>query len=74
MINAEQKVSKFEGILDQMNIRLDGVERRLDHFETRFDQVETRFDRVMTSKADKWEIRIWFIVLMSFIAILQFIG
>ena len=52
---------------DQMNIRLDGVERRLDHFETRFDQL-------MTSKADKWEIRIWFIVLMAFIAILQFIA
>jgi len=67
MINAEQKVSKFEGILDQMNIRLDGVERRLDHFEIRFDQL-------MAQKADKWEIRIWFIVLMAFIAILQFVG
>mgnify|MGYP001031332543 CR=1 FL=1 len=67
MINAEQKVSKFEGALEQMNIRLDGVERRLDHFETRFDQV-------MASKADKWEIRIWFIVLMTLIAILQFVG
>jgi len=60
MINAEQKVSKFEGILGQMNIRLDGIERRLEHLEAQ--------------KADKWEIRIWFIVLMALIAILQFVG
>ena len=52
---------------DQMNIRLDGVERRLDHFEIRFDQL-------MAQKADKWEIRIWFIVLMTLIATLQFIA
>lgn len=60
MVNAEQKVSKLEGALEQMNIRLGGIERRLEHLEAQ--------------KADKWEIRIWFIVLMAFIAILQFIG
>ena len=60
MINAEPRIAKVEGILEQVNAGLSHIEARLNHLEV--------------AKADKWEIRIWFIVLMAMIAILQFIG
>ena len=59
MVSLEQRMAKVEGILEQISLRLTEVEHRLTALEQ--------------SKADKWEIRIWFIILFAFMAALKFI-
>lgn len=52
----EERVAKIEGILSQMNERLNHVEANL------------------RNKADKWEIRIWFVILLVLMTIYRFLG
>jgi len=56
----ENRMAKIEGVLEQMSVRLDRLEARFDHLETRFDQL-------MMTKADKWEVRLWFMVMTAFL-------
>ena len=52
-------MAKVEGILEEVRMRLNHVEARLDH--------------VIANKADKWEIRIWFLILIVLITVYQFL-
>ena len=53
----EERMAGIEGILEQM-------ERRLNHLET--ELLDLRGE--LRNKVDKGEIRIWFIILMAFIS------
>lgn len=53
----EERMARIEGILEQM-------ERRLNHLET--ELLDLRGE--LRNKVDKGEIRIWFIILMAFIS------
>lgn len=51
----EERVARIEGILSQINERLNHVEAE------------------MRNKADKWEIRIWFLVIVLLMTVYQFL-
>jgi len=59
MPTLEERMAKVEGILEEVRMRLNHVEARLDH--------------VIANKADKWEIRIWFLILIVLITVYQFL-
>lgn len=52
----EGRVARIEGILSQINERLNHVEAEL------------------RNKADRWEIRIWFLVIVPLMTVYQFLG
>ncbi|MCL0057459.1 hypothetical protein M1N05_00105 [Dehalococcoidales bacterium] len=56
-------MAKIEGAFEQVSERLNHIELRLNHIETRLD-----------TKADKWEIRIWFLLLIILMTVYQFLG
>lgn len=47
-----ERIVRIEGILEQMSLRLDRVERELEN--------------LANTKVDKWEVRIWFLILLAF--------
>lgn len=51
----EERVARIEGILSQINERLNHVKAEL------------------RNKADKWEIRTWFLVIVLLITVYQFL-
>jgi hypothetical protein len=57
----EERVANIEGMLSQMD-------RRLNHLETEIS--ELRND--IKTKADKWEIRIWFFIILLLLTIYRF--
>jgi C4-type Zn-finger protein len=50
----EERIAKIEGIMEQMNERLNHVEADLKN------------------KADKWEIRIWFLIVVLLMTVYRF--
>jgi chromosome segregation ATPase len=67
MQGVEERIAKVEGILEE-------VRARLNHVEDRLNIIETRLDNIMASKADKWEIRIWFLIIVILMSVYQFLG
>lgn len=57
MVSVDERMAKVEGILEQISLRLGQLEAPLNHLEVRLDQ-----------KADKWEVRIWFILITALVA------
>lgn len=51
----EERTARIEGILSQINERLNHVEAE------------------MRNKADKWEIRIWFLIIVLLMTVYQFL-
>ena len=51
----EERVAKVEGILSQINERLNHLEAEL------------------RTKADRWEIRIWFLLILLLMTVYQFL-
>jgi len=63
MNGLEGRIAKVEGILEEIRTRLNHVEDRLSIIETRLD-----------TKADKWEIRIWFLIIVILMSVYQFLA
>lgn len=55
-----ERVARIEGSMEQMSLRLNRVTEEIDSLR-----------RALESKVDKWEVRIWFLILMAFMAALQ---
>jgi hypothetical protein len=55
----EDRIGKIEGILEQMRDRLSHIEIRLNNIDM--------------TKADRWEIRIWFIILMVIVSLWSYV-
>lgn len=58
----EERVARVEGILSQMD-------KRLNHIETEIGGLRDE----LRNKADKWEIRIWFLVIVLLMTSYQFL-
>jgi len=54
----EGRVARIEGILSQMD-------KRLNHIETEIGGLRNE----LRNKADKWEIRIWFLIVLLMTAV-----
>ena len=54
----EERMAKAEGILEQ-------ISARLNHLENRITGLENRIAGIEVTKADKWEMRIWFMMIMA---------
>ena len=63
MNGIEERMAKVEGILEEVRTRLNHVEARLNNIEIRLD-----------TKADKWEIRIWFLIIVFLMSVYQFLA
>jgi C4-type Zn-finger protein len=61
--NMEERIAKIEGILEQIN-------ERLNHFGTEMGDLRKYVETELRGKADKWEIRIWFIILIAVMSVL----
>lgn len=59
-MDMEERIAKVEGILSQMNERLNHVEANLRE--------------LARNKADKWEIRIWFLIIVLLMTVYRFVG
>jgi C4-type Zn-finger protein len=57
-----ERIAKVEGILEQIN-------KRLNHLEAELHDLRAE----LRNKVDKWEMRIWFIIPMAFISIWSWI-
>lgn len=76
----EERVAKIEGILSQMD-------KRLNHVETEIVGLRNEIGRLrnelrgeieglrteLRNKADRWEIRIWFLVIVLLMTVYQFL-
>ena len=62
----EERIAKVEGILEEVRVRL-------NHVEDRLNIIETRLDNIMASKAGKWGIRIWFLIIVILMSVYQFL-
>ncbi len=60
MAQLEERVASIEGILSQISERLNHIEACLMDLKR--------------NKADKWEIRIWFLLIVLLMTIYQFLG
>ncbi len=58
----EERIAKIEGILSQMD-------KRLNHVETEIGGLRDE----LRNKADNWEIRIWFLVIVLLMTVYQFL-
>lgn len=54
-----ERIAKMEGILEQHGERL--------------SRIEDDLRSLLRGKADKWEVRIWFLVLIALISIFEFL-
>ncbi|HIC95938.1 TPA: hypothetical protein EYP12_04830 [Candidatus Bipolaricaulota bacterium] len=59
MAQLGERVAGIEGILSQISERLSHIEIRLMDFER--------------NKADKWEIRLWFLLIVLLMTVYQFL-
>ena len=54
----EARIARVEGVFDQVNERLGGIERRIDSFENltvlRFDQIDRRFNWLTGIVVGSW--------------------
>jgi hypothetical protein len=62
----EEKVARIEAILGQ-------VDKRLNHLESDISSFRSSIDILQRDKVDKWEVRIWFIILITLITIITFL-
>ena len=58
MISQEERVSRLEGIIEQINERLGSIEARLG-------TIERNVSMLMDRKADKAELRLYFVVTIA---------
>jgi len=73
-------MAKIEGMMEQMrdgfnhlNTRLNNIE---NHIESRFGSIESRLNHIesrLDQKVDKWEMRIWFLILIIIMTLLKLI-
>lgn len=62
----EERIARIEGILEGLR---EQTRERLNHLEA--DMRDIRAE--LRTKADKWEIRIWFLVLLAVMTLLKFV-
>jgi predicted nucleic acid-binding Zn-ribbon protein len=60
----DEKLARLEGRIEELSKRLDDLRNDMNH---RFEVVDKRFNDL------KWEVRIWFLVLIALITILTFL-
>ena len=65
----EERIARIEGILEQMNERLNHFGTEMGDLRTEMDNLRKYVETELRSKADKWEIRIWFIILIAVISV-----
>ena len=63
MATLEERVSRLEGVVEQINERLADIQAQLEGI--RADLRDLR-----AQKADKWELRLWAVTILAFQAVL----
>ena len=61
---SEERLARLEGRVEEVSKRLDDLRNDMNH---RFEAIDKRFNDL------KWEVRIWFLILIVLITILTFL-
>ena len=62
----EERVAGIEATLRQ-------IDKRLNHLESDVSSLRDIINLLQRDKVDKWEVRIWFIILIALITIITFL-
>ncbi|HID11532.1 MAG TPA: hypothetical protein EYP17_09580 [Candidatus Latescibacteria bacterium] len=69
----EERVARIEGILSQMDKRLNHVETEIAGLRDELRGEIEGLRAELRTKADKWEIRIWFLLILLLMTVYQFL-
>ena len=68
------RINHLDGRINSLDGRIDGLNGRIDSLNERINHEISELRAELRNKADKWEIRIWFLIIVLLITVYRFLG